>query len=149
MSLFDDDDVLGGGFEEKPFGPHEGFAGVLLGASACDGHIADEEVQSLMTCLGRMKLYQHVQPHTFNSMMDRLSGILKRGGTEKLLDKAAPAIPPELRETAFVNAVDIVLADGVVDDDEKEFIDQLMTRMEIDKARAKTFVKVMVYKNKG
>ena len=149
MSIFDEEGVLDGQFEEKPFGPQEGFAGVLLGASACDGHIADEEVQSLMTCLGRMNLYQHVQPHRFNNMMDRLSGVLKRGGPEKLLEKSVPAVPPELRETAFVNAVDIVLADGVVDDDEKEFIDNLMIQMEIDKARAKTIVKVMVYKNKG
>ena len=42
MSLFDD--VLGDDnmFEEAPFGPQEGYAGVLLCASACDGHIADE-----------------------------------------------------------------------------------------------------------
>ncbi|HSG69542.1 MAG TPA: tellurite resistance TerB family protein [Planctomycetaceae bacterium] len=147
MSLFDD--VLDSSFEDKNFGPQEAFAGVLLGASACDGHIADEEVGSLMTCLGRMKLYQHVQPHRFNAMMDRLMGILKRGGPELLLEKSVPFVPPELRETAFANACDIVLADGVVDSDEKEFVDNLMTKLEIDGNRAKTIVKVMVYKNKG
>jgi hypothetical protein len=147
MSLFDD--VLDSSFEDKNFGPQEAFAGVLLGASACDGHIADEEVGSLMTCLGRMKLYQHVQPHRFNAMMDRLMGILKRGGPELLLEKAVPFVPPELRETVFANACDIVLADGVVDSDEKEFVDNLMTKLEIDGNRAKTIVKVMVYKNKG
>lgn len=147
MSLFDD--VLDSSFEDKNFGPQEAFAGVLLGASACDGHIADEEVGSLMTCLGRMKLYQHVQPHRFNAMMDRLMGILKRGGPELLLEKSVPFVPPELRETVFANACDIVLADGVVDSDEKEFVDNLMTKLEIEGNRAKTIVKVMVYKNKG
>lgn len=148
MGLFDDD-VLDGQFQEKTFGPHEGVAGVLLGASACDGHIADEEVQSLMTTLSRMDLYQHVPPHKFSAMMDRILGVLKRGGPEKLLDKAVPAVPPELAETVFVNAIDVVLADGVVDEDEKIFIDSLMNRLEIDEKRAKVFVKVMVYKNKG
>ena len=148
MSLFDDviDD---GSFEEQPFGPQEGFAGVMLGASACDGHIADEEVQSLMTILHRMKLYSRVTPNQFGSMMDRLLGVLKRGGPEKLMDQAVPAVPPELRETAFANAVDIVLADGIVEPDEKEFIDKLSGQMEMEEKRAKAIIKVMVYKNKG
>ncbi len=148
MSLFDD--VLGdSSFEPQNFGPQEAFAGVLLGASACDGHIADEEVQSLITCLRRMKMYQYVPPHKFNSMMDRLLGILKRGGTGKLLDMSVPSVPPELRETVFANACDIVLADGIVEPDEKDFIDDLLIKLEIDRDRAKDIVQVMVYKNKG
>ena len=148
MSLFDD--VLeDSSFAPQAFGPQEGFAGLLLAASACDGHIADEEVQSLVTILGRMKLYQHVPPHKFSSMMDRLLGVLKRGGPSKLVEMAIPAVPPEMRETAFANACDIVLADGVVESDEKEFIDELLLKLELDSKRAKTIVQVMVYKNQG
>lgn len=148
MSVFDEVD-LDGSFSEETFGPQEGFAGVLLGASACDGHIGDEEVQSLMTTIARMKLYQRVPGHKFSQMMDRLDRILKKGGPEKLLDKCAPVVPPELRQTAFANAVDIVLADGVVDPEEKEFIDNLKAKLEIEDGAAKRIVKVMVYKNKG
>ncbi len=148
MSLFDEvlDD---GSFDEQPFGPQEGFAGVLLGASACDGHIADEEVQSLMTILHRMKLYSRISPNQFGSIMDRLMGLLKRGGPEKLLAASVPAVPPELRETAFANAVDIVLADGVVDPEEKTFIDNLAAQLEMDEKRSLAIIKVMVFKNKG
>jgi hypothetical protein len=148
MSLFDD--VLGdSSFAPQSLGPQEGFAATLLAASACDGHIADEEVQSLVTILGRMKMYQNAPPHKFSSMMDRILGMLKRGGPEKLLEMAAPAIPPELRETAFANACDIVLADGVVEADEKEFIDNLLHKLEIDRGRATAIIQVMVYKNQG
>lgn len=148
MSLFDDilDDSS---FAPESFGPQEGFAGVLLAASACDGHIADEEVQSLITTLIRMKMYQNVPPHKFNSMMDRLLGVLKRGGPEQLIKTALPAVPPELRETVFANSCDIVLADGIVEDDEKAFIDDLMIKLELDRTRAKTIVQVMVFKNQG
>ncbi|PHS03052.1 MAG: Tellurite resistance protein TerB [Blastopirellula sp.] len=148
MSLFDEvlDDSS---FDAQPFGPHEAFAGLLLAASACDGHIADEEVQGLMTILGRMKLYQHVPPHKFGSIMDRLMGELKRGGPERLLELAVPAIPTELHETVFTNACDIVLADGIVDPEEKTFIDDLLLKLGIDPKRAKAIVQVMIYKNKG
>lgn len=147
MGLFDN---AFAGFEQtQAFGPHEAFAGILLAASACDGHIADEEVQSLVACLTRMKLYQHVPPHKFNSMMDRLLGMLKRGGPEKIVTQAIPALPTELRETAFANACNIVLADGVVEDDEKEFVNSLMGQLGIPGDRALTIVQVMVIKNRG
>lgn len=148
MGLFDQ--VLGDSFqEEHHFGPQEGFAGTLMAASACDGHMADEELQSLFTILARMKLYANVPDHKFRSMMDRIVGLMKRGGPEKLLEHSVPAIPPELRETVFANACDIVLADGIVDPEEKAFIDDLMIKLEISGDRAITIVQVMVDKNKG
>ena len=81
--------------------------------------------------------------------MDRLMGVLKRGGPEKLLEKSHPVVPPELRETAFANACDIVLVYGIVEDDEKTFIDDLMIKFEMDSKRAKSIVQVIVYKNDG
>ncbi len=148
MSLFDDIDT---GLEpaSRPFGPQEGFAGVLLCASACDGHIGDEEGQSLFAILSQKKLYERLTQQQYGSMMDRLMGELKRGGPEKLLEKSFPAVPPELRETVFANAVDVVLADGVVEQEEKDFIDELQAKFEIEAKRAKTIVQVMVYKNHG
>ncbi|MFM9964480.1 MAG: tellurite resistance TerB family protein [Planctomycetaceae bacterium] len=143
------DDAFGNFTDKKPFGPREGYAGVLLCASACDGHIADEEVQALVTALMRMKMYQNVPNHQFSSMMDRLLGILKRGGPEKLLDSVIEAVPPELCETAFANACNIVLADGTVEDEEKEMMNTLMSRLDIPKERALEIIKVMVIKNKG
>jgi tellurite resistance protein len=148
MSIFDD--VLQSGqFEEQPFGPHEAYAGILLASSACDGHIADEEVQGLVTILGRTRLYQHVTPQRFGSMIDRLLGVLKRGGPEQLVQKSVPVVPSELKETVFINACDIVLADGVVENDEKEFINDLMIKLEIPADRAKQIIQVLVYKNQG
>jgi hypothetical protein len=147
MGIFDS--IFGNVGGEQHIGPQEGFAGVLLGAAACDGHIADEEVQSLVTILARMRLYQNMTGQRFNSMMDRLLGILKRGGPQKLLDKAVPAVPPELRETAFAGACDLVLADGVVEESEKQFLNELMHRLEISGDRALSIVEIMVVKNKG
>ncbi len=148
MSLFDDilDEGVSG---SKDFGPQEGFAGVLLCASACDGHIGDEEGQNMNLTLSRKKLYERLTQQQFGSLIDRLIGELKRGGPEKLLLKSFPAVPPELRETVFCAAVDIVLADGTVEEEEREFIDDLRAKLEIDEKRAKTIVQVMVYKNHG
>lgn len=147
MGLFDN--LFGSAEASKAFGPHEGFAGILLGASACDGHIADEEVQSLFTMLSRMKMYQRYTDKNWSTLMNRLLGLLKRKGVDELLEQAVAALPPELRATAFANACDIVLADGVVEDDEKDFLDKLQDRLEIPEDKAINIVRVMVIKNKG
>jgi hypothetical protein len=147
MSLFDD--FVEEGLSPREYGPQEGFAGVLLCASACDGHIADEEARSLNLVLGRRRLYERLTQQQFGSMMDRLLAELKRSGPEQLLNKCYEAVPPELRETVFANAVDIVLADGIVEQEEKEFIDDLGMKFDIDKKRAKAIIQVMVYKNRG
>lgn len=147
MGLFDK--AFGGISGSEPFGPHEGFAGILLGASACDGHIADEEMQALFTQLTRMKMFSRYGDKHWEKLMNRLMGLLKKKGVGTLLEKSVEAVPPELAETVFANACDIVLGDGTVEDDEKEFLSDLHDKLGIEKARAQNIVKVMVIKNKG
>ncbi len=74
MSLFDDvqDEID----SPSEFGPQEGFAGVLICASACDGHIGDEEGQNLNLILGSRKLYQRLSSQQFSAMIDRLIGVV-------------------------------------------------------------------------
>jgi hypothetical protein len=147
MGLFDN--LFGSGEASKPFGPHEGFAGILLGASACDGHIADEEVQSLFTSLARMKMFQRYTEKNWSTLINRLLGLMKRKGVDELVEKSVEALPEELQGTAFANACDIVLADGVVEDVEKEFLDKLQDLLQIPEEEAVNIVRVMVMKNKG
>ena len=146
MGLFDN---LFGESSSKALGKPEAFAGILLAASACDGHIADEEVQSLFTITQRMKLYEGMTPNKWNSMMDVLLKILKRDGVDKLVDQCAEVLPEDLRDCAFANVCDIVLADGVVEDEEKEFLDRLIKVLELDGDTALTIAEVMKIKNKG
>lgn len=147
MGLFDS--VFGGLQQNVVLSPSEGFAGVLLGAIACDGHIADEEVSGLWTILPRMKLFQGWGGPQFNAMADKLIGILKREGLDSLLAKSTGVVPPELRETAFANACDLVLSDGVVDQSEKEFLNSLCQRLQVSGDKALTIVEVLIIKNRG
>ena len=127
----------------------EAFAGILLAASACDGHISQEEVQGLFTATERMRMFENVSPNKWNAMMDALLKILKKSGPLKLVDACAEALPDGMKRTAFANACDIVLADGSVEDEEKEFLDHLQKALEIDGDTALNIVEVMIMKNKG
>jgi tellurite resistance protein len=147
MGMFDD--ILGNFGTPQAFGPQEGFAGVLLATAAHDGHCADEEMASMMNTLSRMKLYQHMPEQRFHSMFDRLIGALKRNGPEELMRQAVAVVPPELRETCFASATDLILADGIVEQTERDLMQHLMIALQLDSNRAKTIVQVMVIKNKG
>ncbi len=142
------DSFFGGGGTSK-LTPQESFAGILLGASACDGHIAEDEVQGLITCLVRMKLYQRFTDRQFNQTLNKVHGFLKRNGVDALIDACVGSLPKELDKTAFANACDIVLADGVVEPDEKAFIDNLRKKLGLDGETARKIADIMVVKNKG
>jgi tellurite resistance protein len=147
MGLFD---TLFGGMEgSSKLTPQEAFAGILLGASACDGHIADDEVQGLVTALVRMKLYQRYSAREFNQTLNKLHGFLKKKGVDALIDTCVQTLPKQLDKTAFANACDVVLADGVVEPDERAFIDKLRAKLQIDGNTAKAIAEVMVIKNRG
>lgn len=147
MGLFDS---LFGQLEGRSkLNPQEAFAGVLLAASACDGHISEDEFGSLLTALFRMKMYQRINEKQFGQVMNKLLGILKKKGVEVLIEGCCEVLPAEFHKAAFANACDIVLADGVVEEDEKQFIDDLRQRLNLDKGVAQTIAQVMVIKNKG
>jgi tellurite resistance protein len=146
MGLFDN---IFGGQKSTEVSKAEAFAGVLLGAVAADGVISSEEAQGLCTALSRMKMYDNWTGDKFNNMLNRMLGAIKRQGLEKTLQLCAASLPKELHETAFANACDLVLADGVVEDEEKEFLDKLQKILEVSGDQALTIVEVMIIKNRG
>jgi tellurite resistance protein len=126
----------------------EAFAGILLATIACDGHISDDEAFGMTTVLNRMRMYQNYSNERFRTMINRLMGVLKKRGIEYLLDRAVEALPEKMRETVFANACDLALADGGVEDDEKDFLDDLQKRLRIPGDTALEIVEVMIIKNK-
>jgi len=146
MGLFDS---LFGGKEKKELTKAEAFCGVLLSAVASDGHISDEEARGLTTILARMRMYDNWSSDKFNSMINRLIGMLKRMGPEEVLAACAPVLNTEMRETAFANSCDLLLADGGIEEEEKVFLDSLQKRLGISGDQALTIVEVMIIKNRG
>lgn len=147
MGLFDS--FFGGMESSRKLTPQESFAGILLAASACDGHISDEEASNLTASVSRMKLFQRVNEKEFAQVMNKLLGILKKKGPDTLIEGCTESLPKDLSNAAFANACNIVLADGVVDQEEKDFIEKLRTKLSVEPNTAKAIAQVMVIKNKG
>jgi tellurite resistance protein len=129
--------------------PAEAFAAITLAATASDGDISDEEVRNISSALSRIKLFRNYPSDVMNRMFDDLLGILKRDGIDNLFNIAKESLSPELREAAFAVATDLVLADGVVTQEEKEFLNDLYHALSISSDIATQIVEVMLIKNRG
>jgi tellurite resistance protein len=127
----------------------EAFASIALAAVASDGYLSEEEAQSIPFILSRMKLYENYSDDMMRRLFDKLLGTLQRDGVGALFAAANETLPSELRETAFVVAADLVLADGVVTDEEQAFLDQLFKALKISEETAAKVVDVMIIKNRG
>jgi hypothetical protein len=131
------------------FSPAEAFAAVTLSAIAVDGYLADEEVDGLINALTRMHLFKSYPGEVLRRMLDKLFGILRREGVGTLFQSAKGSLPQELQEAAFAVSADLILADGLVTDDEKSFLNQLHQALNITDETAMKIVEVMMIKNRG
>jgi len=125
------------------------FAAVLLVTVAADGNISDDESRAFGAIVNRMQLFKSQTSSEFSAMMDRLFAVIRREDPKILLMSAAKVLPAELVETAFAIAVDLVLADGSVEDQEKQLLEDLQSALGIRDDFAEKVVTVMLAKNRG
>lgn len=144
MGLFDK--ILG---KEEKFTELEGFAGIALSAIASDGVITEEEVIGLISTLSRMKLYKYKNQKEIEDMMRKVLDAYRKNGNDALMQQSANTIPKELKETAFAVAVDLLLADGIIEESEKKYLEELQKKLEISDDKALKIVEVIQIKNKG
>jgi hypothetical protein len=146
MGLFDD--TLGEGQPAKVT-KEVAFLGILMVADYSDGAVSHDEVRAFGNTISRMKLYRDLTEQQIHRLIDLAAGIIKRSGIDAALQKFADALPEGLHRSVFANACNQILADGVVEQEEKEFIEKLRRTLNISGDDARMIAQVMVYKNQG
>ena len=127
----------------------EAFAAIALAAVASDGYLSDEEAQSIPFILSRMQLFKSYSDDMMRRLFDKLLARLQTRGVDGLFVSAKDSLDADLRETAFIVATDLVLADGVVTEEEEKFLKDLEDKLEISGELALQVVRVMKIKNRG
>lgn len=127
----------------------ESFLAIALAVSAADGHISQSEVNGIISYLSRMQMFQNIAGNRMQAMFDKLIGVIRRQGVGQLVNLAKVSLPSELRQTAFACAVDIALADGVIEQDEQKLLEELQQVLEVPENIALNIIQVMIIKNRG
>ncbi|MFO0552039.1 MAG: tellurite resistance TerB family protein [Polyangiaceae bacterium] len=137
------------GAEPEPLDEHESFAAIALALAAADGSVDDIEVENLVTYLRRMHFFKDFETAHFVRLFERLFRHLNANGSKGLIAAARHKLPDSLRETAFALALDVALADGVIDNAEKELMADLREVLAISDELALKITDVMIIKNRG
>ncbi|MCC5641995.1 tellurite resistance TerB family protein [Nostoc sp. CHAB 5824] len=148
MGLFDA--VLGTQNQTKTaLNPAEGFAVIILMATASDGYLSVEQANSITFVLSRMKLFKSYPHEMINKLIEKILEILQGDGFNSLFNAARDSLSQDLREAAFAVATDLVLAEGIIAEEEKNFLNDLYQALGISSEIARQIVQVILIKNRG
>ncbi|MFN6484335.1 MULTISPECIES: tellurite resistance TerB family protein [unclassified Nostoc] len=148
MGLFDA--VLGTESQtQAALNPAEAFAVIILTATASDGYISVEQTNSIISVLSRMKLFKSYPNEMINRLFDKILGILQGDGFNALFNAAKDSLSQDLREAAFAVATDLVLAEGIVPEEEKNFLNDLYQALGVSSEIAIQIMQVILIKNRA
>jgi tellurite resistance protein len=129
--------------------PAEAFAVIILAATASDGYLSIEQANCITSVLSRMKLFKSYSGDLMNRLFEKILGILQQDDFNFLFNAAKESLSPDLREAAFAVASDLVLAEGIVAEEEKNFLNDLYQALGISREMAIQILQVILIKNRG
>lgn len=135
--------------EESKLTQQEAFAGIAIAMAGSDGSIAESEWAGIVNYIRRLKLYDNFSGSAFDKLFDKLFKILKKDGAGALVKASTDTLSDDLKLTSFACAVDIALADGVLEEEEKAIINQLAEALSIPEKTAISIIEVMIIKNRA
>lgn len=109
---------------QPTFNPQKAIMTIVIAAINADGNVSDEEINRLRSMCARSPIFAANSKEEDNAVIDFALNVNDQLGAGAI-QKAAEALEPELRETAFAFATEMVLADGMVGEKEEAFISQL------------------------
>lgn len=133
---------------EPEFDTQRAVMTIVITALAADGEVDDEEVARMRSMCARSPIFAHNSKQEDDRVIDFALASIRRLGNDAL-GRAAAALTPPLRETAFAFAVEIVMADGHVGAQEEAFIDRLVRLLEVDEDVARAVIGVTAIRARG
>lgn len=116
---------------------------ILYSAINADGNIDELEIDALAKAIVLKQAFKGYNPVTYYENAAKLSN--KHGGAA-VIKAASDSLSPESRKAAFVLTIDLLFANGNVNADERQFVDDLMTVMQLDQNWAKAAIEVIYMK---
>ena len=118
-------------------------------AAYADGSMDAEEAEEFAEELQFCRALESLDEPALRQAMMKVDALARKHGDEALLARAAAALPPELRPTAFYLAVDLVVADGELASEERGFIRALGKTLGVPEGLATQIVEVVAIQKRG
>ena len=124
----------------------EAWVGILYSCIAADNQIKDSETASLSKLLYSKEKFEGVDIAPLYAKSYHLKMDL---GQIKYIAACCELIKEEDKETVFALALEILLSDGLLGEEEKNVIEVLSKELKIDSGMSSKIIEVIFLKNKG
>ncbi len=129
--------------------PGEALVAIILAATATDGYLSQDETRCITSTLSRLKLFSDYTNDLMNGLFEKILSILQQDGMNTLFNAAKESLSEDLREAAFAIVTDMVMTDGIVTEEEKNFLNDLYQALGISREIAQKTMQVILIKNLG
>jgi uncharacterized tellurite resistance protein B-like protein len=124
----------------------DAWVGILYSCISADNQIKDSETASLSKLLYSKEKFVGIDIVPLYAKSSHLNTEL---GQLKYIAACCEQIKEEDKETVFALALEIVLSDGLLGEEEKSIIEVLSKQLKIDTGMASKIIEVIFLKNKG
>lgn len=113
--------------------PHTALVYTMVLVSAAEGQMSDREVGMMSRMVRHLPIFTDFDSDEISAVGEDCAALLKKeDGITIALARIARALPPRLRETAYVLACDVAAADQKVEEAELRLLELLRDRLNID-----------------
>ncbi len=147
MSIFDKfraDAASTGGYQ--PESEQEAWVALLISCMLIDNHMSNQEIELLSRALARKQMFQD---KSLPDLFKRARYFYGETGAKGLIEIAAQHVSPEYRKTLYCIACDILLADGILNDEENELFTYLAGALHLSGEDFHQILEVTLCRNKG
>jgi uncharacterized tellurite resistance protein B-like protein len=130
------------------FNTQQALMTIVIAAVMADGEVADEEITRVRSMCMLSPLFASNSAEQDLAVIKFAVNVTSQMG-EQAIVSAAEVLSPELRETAFAFACDMVLADGIVGHSEEAFLNVLMHRLGVSEHAGRSIVWTTLVRNRS
>jgi tellurite resistance protein len=114
--------------------PHGALIYTMVIVSAADADLSDSELQIIGDIIGHLPVFREFDRQNLPRLLNRCAASLAReDGLARTVDAIKAALPPNLRETAYAIACDLVAVDGDASQQELQVLELIRDRFDIDR----------------
>jgi len=120
---------------------------IAISAVAADGNVSPQEIRRIRAMCSLSPIFADNSSEQDDQVIRFASNAVIQMGSDAIR-LAVQALTPELRETAFAFACDMILADGIVGDEETNFLSSLAEDLGISDDIGNTIVQTTLIRNR-
>lgn len=147
MGIFDTDlQSTSSAIMYTPQSEQESWIAIMYACMAVDGEISDTEIDKMCELLIGKKLFHNKEIADYYHPVMKAHNL---AGSRSMIDNSVPMVDSANSPTVFALTMEILLADGILGENEMKIAEYLSTALKLEDDLAKKIVDVMLIKNAG